>query len=185
MGSMKPLSSINDDHVSGQRPPISGDRDLPSVPVSQSPVEKFREFLEMRNLKCTGERLGIVEHVFAKHNHFEADQLVADMKAKKMRVSRSTVYRTLALLVEAGLLRELQFGSSTAYDHDYGYPQHEHLYCEKCGQVIEFVSDELSELQDSICKKFRFKPTNHQFVIRGVCQDCNKARSSHRKLDLI
>jgi Fur family ferric uptake transcriptional regulator len=139
----------------------------------------------MRGLKCTGERLRIVEHVFEKHNHFDADQLLADMKQRNLRVSRSTVYRSLALLVDAGLLRELQFGPCTAYEHDYGYPQHEHLYCEKCGQVFEFASDELIRLQDEICRKFRFRPTNHKFVIQGVCEKCNRSQSNHRRLDLI
>lgn len=160
--------------------------DLPAVPVRLSPVDKFREFLDVRGLKCTGERLRLVDHVFEKHNHFEADQLVASMKEKNLRVSRSTVYRTLTLLVEAGLLRELRFGARTAYEHDYGYPQHEHLYCEKCGDVIEFMSDELNGLLESICRQNRFRATNHKLIIQGVCERCNRAANSNRrKLDLI
>ena len=154
---------------------------LPAVPVSQSPAAKFREFLENRRLKCTSERMRIVEHIFEKHNHFEADQLVASLKANELRASRSTVYRTLSLLVEAGLLRELKFGNSTAFEHDYGYPQHEHLYCEKCGAVIEFVSTELARLQDHICREFQFRPTHHQFVIRGICQECDQRSVQRRR----
>lgn len=159
--------------------------DLPSVPMGQAPVEKFREFLEMRGLKCTGERLKIVEHVFEKHNHFDADQLVASMKNRGLNVSRATVYRSLSLLVEAGLLRTLEFGASTAYEHDYGYPHHEHLYCVKCGQVFEFVSEELTELQEYVCRHHRFRPTDHTFIIRGVCEACSRSRNVTRKLDLI
>lgn len=163
----------------------NGPVDLPSVPMGQSPVEKFREYLKVRRLKCTGERLRLVEHIFEKHDHFEADQLVAELAARRLRVSRSTVYRTLKMLVEAGLLRELQFGPSAVYEHEYGYPQHEHLHCEKCGAVIEFVSEELSDLQEAICRKFRFRPTSHRFVINGVCEECAIGQSSRRKLDLI
>ncbi|MGL4463151.1 MAG: Fur family transcriptional regulator [Planctomycetia bacterium] len=159
--------------------------DLPAVPIGQSPVEKFREYLDLHTLKCTEERMRIVEHVFEKHNHFDADQLVEAMKARKLRVSRSTVYRTLTLLVEAGLLRELQFGASTAYEHDYGYPQHEHLYCEKCGTVIEFVSEELNELIEQMCLRYRFRPTTHKFVIQGSCERCNRTSATRQKLDLI
>jgi Fur family ferric uptake transcriptional regulator len=161
------------------------DADLPAVPVSQSPVDKFREFLAIRNLKCTGERLRIVEHIFEKHNHFEAEQLLASMKEKGVRGSRSTVYRTLKKLVEAGLLRTLDFGPKQAYEHDYGYPHHEHLYCEKCGRVIEFVSEELDNLRDEICRKHRFRATNQKFIIQGTCEHCNRASSNRRKLDLI
>jgi Fur family ferric uptake transcriptional regulator len=162
----------------------SGD-DLPPVPVGQSPIDKFREFLSLRGLKITDERLQIVEHVFEKHNHFEADQLVASMKEKGPRVSRSTVYRTLALLVQAGLLRELQFGTRTAFEHDYGYPPHEHLFCEQCGRVIEFMSDELSRIEESVCRQYRFRATNHRFIIQGVCEECTRANTSRRRLDLI
>jgi Fur family ferric uptake transcriptional regulator len=159
--------------------------DLPNVPVSQSPMEKFREFLSVRGLKQTGERMRIVEHIFEKHHHFVADELVASMKAKNLRVSRPTVYRTLSILVEAGLLRELHFGTSTHYEHDYGYPQHEHMVCDKCGDVIEFVSEELAELQERICREYRFRPTNHKFIIQGICENCNRSRSPRSRLDLI
>lgn len=155
------------------------------MPVSQSPMDKFREFLEIRKRKCTGERMRMVEHVFEKHNHFEADQLLVSMKEKGVRVSRSTVYRTLALLVEAGLLRELHFGARTAYEHDYGYPHHEHLYCEKCGRVIEFMSEELGRIQEEVCRKFRFRATNQKFIIQGVCENCNRSTYTRHKLDLI
>lgn len=168
--------------------PRRGDLDLPGVPVSQSPLDKFREFLGVRGLKQTGERMRIVEHIFEKHDHFEADELVLGMKAKNLRVSRPTVYRTLSLLVEAGLLRKLQFGASTHYEHDYGYPQHEHLVCEKCGAVIEFVCEELAALQDKICREYHFRATNHKFIIQGVCERCNQTRTPRAlrtRLDLI
>ena len=168
-------------------PPSQSQRqpDLPHVPVAQAPVDKFREYLEVRKLKCTGERVRMVEHVFEKHNHFFADQLIASMDEKGLRVSRSTVYRTLKLLVEAGLLRQLEFGDRMAYEHDYGYPQHEHLYCEQCGAVIEFISEDLMKLLDDVCRKRRFRATMHQLIIRGVCESCSGSNSNDRRLDLI
>ena len=58
-------------------------------------------------------------------------------------VSRPTVYRTLSELVDAGLLREMVLNGRSVYEHDYGYPQHDHLHCEKCDKLIEFSSDEV------------------------------------------
>lgn len=159
--------------------------DLPAVPMNLSPRNKFREFLGVKGLKCTEERLTIVDHVFEKHTHFEADELVASLKQRKLNVSRSTVYRTLSLMVEAGLLRDLPFGASTVYEHDYGYPHHEHLKCDKCGEVIEFVCDDLTDLQEEICRRFRFRATTHRFVIHGVCEKCNRASMQRRRVDLI
>lgn len=158
---------------------------FPHVPVSQTPTDKFREFLEVQGLKCTGERMRLVEHVFSRHNHFDADQLITSVKENKIRVSRSTIYRTLKMLVEAGLLRELQFGDRKAYEHDYGYPQHEHLYCEKCGAVIEFVSEELDRLLETISNHYRFRQRMHRLIIHGACEKCNRGSSNARKLDLI
>jgi Fur family ferric uptake transcriptional regulator len=162
-----------------------GEPDLPAVPVSQEPSAKFKEFLELKGLKCTGERFKIVEHVFEKHNHFEADQLLESMRDRGLRVSRPTVYRTLNLLVEAGLLRELRFGRRSAYEHNYGYPPHEHLYCDRCGSVFEFMSDEINQLQEEICRRFGFLPDHRQFIVFGVCRECRQKRTTTRKLDLI
>jgi Fur family ferric uptake transcriptional regulator len=159
--------------------------DLPSIPVSQHPVAKFREFLDLKRLKVTGERMKIVEHVFERHNHFEADHLLQSMRDRGHRVSRPTVYRTLSLLVEAGLLRELRFGRRSAYEHNYGYPQHEHLYCDSCGSVTEFVSDQINQLQDAICQQNGFQASHRQFIIYGICSACRQKKTTSRRLDLI
>ncbi len=82
--------------------------------VSDSPVEKFREFLEIRGEKLTERRRLLVEHIFNTHKHFDADELVRDLHEAGHRVSRATVYRTLRLLVEAGLLRELRLTNRSA-----------------------------------------------------------------------
>src|SRR5438876_1608404 len=113
---------------------------LPAVPVGQSPEDKFREYLASRSRpqRYTGQQRDLVRHVFAQHNHFDAEILIEDLKKAGLRVSRATVYRTLSKLVDAGMLRRLEFGPRTFFEHDYGYPQHEHLVCQQCGRVIEF-----------------------------------------------
>src|SRR2546421_7679796 len=105
--------------------------DLPSVEVSQSPEEKFREYLASRPRpqRFTGQQRDMVRFIFSKHNHFDADQLIDEMKQGGLAVSRATIYRTLNKLVDAGLLRRLELGPRMFYEHDYGYPQHDHMYC--------------------------------------------------------
>ena len=76
-----------------------------------------------------------------------ADLVEADLHAAGRRVSRSTVYRTLRLLVEAGLLRELRLTNRTVYEHDYGYPSHDHLHCSECNTIVEFRNDEIRKLR--------------------------------------
>lgn len=165
---------------------VEPDREsLTPITVAESPVEKFREFLEIRGEKLTEPRRVLVRHVFDSHKHFDADELAADLRAAGRNVSRSTVYRTLRLLVEAGLLRELRLTNRTAYEHDYGYPSHDHLHCEQCNKVIEFRNDEVRNVRDQIAQEHGFRVTGHRFIITGVCSDCSQAHRPRRRLDLI
>ena len=160
---------------------------LPAVEVSQSPENKFREYLASRPKpqRYTDQQRDMVRFIFAQHNHFDAEQLISDMKQAGFPVSRATVYRTLTKLVDAGLLRRLELGPRMFYEHDYGYPQHEHMYCQECGKVIEFQSAALDAIIHDVCQEHRFQTNGHTFIIRGVCADCNRARMTKRRLDLV
>ncbi|MBI3468589.1 MAG: transcriptional repressor [Planctomycetes bacterium] len=149
-------------------------------------MEKFGEFLASRRKKLTGERRTIVAEVFAAHEHFDAEELVAKLQRHNgERVSRSTVYRTLAQLVEAGLLRKARHGNRDVYEQDYGYPQHDHLCCQRCGKLIEFQSAPLAAIRDEVSRRHQFHPLSHRFVIYGTCAECNLSRVSRRRLDLV
>src|SRR5271157_1547120 len=126
---------------------------LPAVEVSQSPEDKFREFLASRPRpqRYTEQQRDMVRYIFSQHNHFDADQLIEDMKRAGLPVSRATVYRTLNKLVDAGLLRRLDVGPRMFYEHDYGYPQHEHLYCQQCHKMIEFQNPAIDSILREVC----------------------------------
>jgi Fur family ferric uptake transcriptional regulator len=158
---------------------------LAPLSVADRPEDKFREFLEIRGEKLTEPRRILIRHIFDSHKHFDADELMADLHNSGRRVSRSTVYRTLRLLVEAGLLRELRLTNRTAYEHDYGYPEHDHLHCTECNAVVEFRNDEVRRLSEAVSQQHGFRPVGHRFVITGVCPACSRARSPRRRLDLI
>ncbi len=155
------------------------------IPTTESPEEKFREFLEIRGEKLTEPRRVLIRHIFDAHKHFDADELVADLRLAGRQVSRSTVYRTLRLLVEANLLRELRLNNRSAYEHDYGYPSHDHLHCSECNEVVEFCNDGIRQLREAISLEHGFRATGHRFLITGVCQACSRKRSPRRRLDLI
>ena len=157
---------------------------LPAVPVSQSPEGKFREYLASRSKpqRFTDPQRVLLEHIFARHSHFDTDQLIANLKAAGKRVSRATVYRTLKKLVEAGLLREIEIGHRTVYDHDYGYPFHDHLVCEQCQKMIEFQHPKLDEVLREVAAGQQFQAESRSLVIRGVCADCNRAKAARRRL---
>src|SRR5262249_60389501 len=101
-------------------------------------ADKFREYLVKRGKRLTRERETIVEEVFSSHEHFDTDQLVRRLEDRTdgRRVSRATVYRTLLDMVAAGLLRKVARSQKReVFEHDYGYPQHDHLICRKCGTL--------------------------------------------------
>ena len=161
--------------------------DWPVVEVAHSPESKFREYLSSRAKpqRYTDQQRDLVRFLFAQHHHFEADQLLDDLKRNGFRVSRATVYRTLAKLVDAGLLRRLEVGARTFYEHDYGYPQHEHLYCQQCRKIIEFQNPAIEAIVREVCALHQFQSSGHTFIIQGICQECNRARVTKRRLDLV
>ena len=159
---------------------------LQPVPVSQTPEDKFREYLLSRSRpqRFTIPQRNMVRFIFAAHNHFAAETLCDSMKEAGLSVSRATMYRTLNKLVDADMLRRVQLGSRVVYEHDYGYPQHEHLHCQECGQVIEFQSAELERLLQDICLRHQFQAQKLDVAVHGVCQGCNRSQV-RRRLDLV
>jgi Fur family ferric uptake transcriptional regulator len=157
---------------------------LPAVPVSQTPVSKFREYLASRPKpqRFTEQQRELVEYVFARHSHFDAEQLIENLKSAGKRVSRATVYRTLSKLVDAGLLRRIELGTRTVFDHDYGYPFHDHMVCEECGTIIEFQSESLTAALREVAAQHQFRANGRTLVIRGACAACNAARAAKRRL---
>jgi Fur family ferric uptake transcriptional regulator len=162
--------------------------DLENVEVSLTPLERFEEFLQSRGKRITQQRRRLVERVFQRHEHFDADELIADVSVGRGsdRISRPTVYRTLSELVESGLLRKFVVAGRLVYEHDYGYPQHDHLHCNICDCLIEFQSDELISLRNAVAKEHQFRITGHRLLISGTCRDCRqRLRRKKRPVDLI
>jgi len=161
--------------------------DLEALEVAVSPAEKFREYLATRGKRLTQERETLVEEVFATHDHFDADQMVARLanRTDGRSVSRSTVYRRLLEMVEAGLIRRVaRANGREVYEHDYGYPQHDHLICNKCNKMIEFHNIEVRRYVEAIAREHGFQLTGHRLEAQGLCSDCAKPRR-HKKLDMI
>ena len=150
-----------------------------------SAEEKFAEYLALRGKRLSRAQRELVRYIFSYHDHFTATKLIDDIRAKGMKISRATVYRTLARLVDAGLLRTHRFEDQVAYEHQYGYPEHDHLYCRSCGKIVEFTAPELAELRDRVAREHRFRAETHRFIITGLCEACALQRARRRKVDLI
>ena len=117
--------------------------------------EKFLHFLEQKGLRITQQRRAIVDTVFGTDQHFTAEQLLEWAREKDSSVSRATVYRTLPLLTESGLVHEMDFGKDyKIYDPNYAeHPNHNHIICKDCDKIVEFESDRLEALENEITSK--------------------------------
>jgi Fur family ferric uptake transcriptional regulator len=132
--------------------------------------------LQRRGKRITQQRRLIVETVFSHHDHFDADELIEHLQELivQRKVSRPTVYRTLAELVEAGMLRKMTLGGRSVYEHEYGYPSHDHLYCQMCNKLIEFHSRDLEQIRDAVAGKHCFEVIGHRMFVTGICANCRR-----------
>jgi Fur family ferric uptake transcriptional regulator len=137
----------------------------------------FVTFLKARCARVTTARKTVLVRVLARSDHFRADELVEDLAAGARRVSRGTVYRTLALLVAAGLVREIRDRDvHVHYESCFGRDHHEHLICDVCGRFIEFADADLERRIAVAAEAHRFQPRSHRVAIFGTCARCDGGR---------
>jgi Fur family transcriptional regulator, ferric uptake regulator len=126
-------------------------------------------------LRSTPERFAVLDTILQIQGHFDADDLYYRMITKGVKISKATVYNTLDLLQECGLVSKYRFAENTSrYEKAFGRPQHHHLICLECGDIIEFVNDHLDTLQDEVCSEKGFTPQSSTLQIFGKCSKCRK-----------
>jgi Fur family ferric uptake transcriptional regulator len=134
------------------------------------------EHLQRAGLRRTAQRDLILETFLRTEEHLTSEDLYRLVQREDPTVGHTTVYRTLKLLTEAGLAREVRFGDNkTYYEHHYNHQHHDHMICTGCGRVIEFYSAEIEALQDQMADNFGFRPTHHSLRLWGVCSECQHA----------
>jgi Fur family ferric uptake transcriptional regulator len=151
--------------------------------AKKCPKERFLDFLAGKRLRMTSQRQAIVETVFGTDQHFTADQLLAWSRRRDPSVSRATVYRTLPLLTESGLVREMDFGKEYRfYDPNYAeHPSHNHIICEDCDRIVEFESEGIEQLESQISQRLGFAVQAHNLQIRGRCEEFKKLGACRKR----
>ena len=138
----------------------------------------FTAYLRSEGLKITSERTAILEAAFSIPGHFAADDLLLRLRLSGSNISKATIYRTLALLVKSGILREVIFGEKHIhYEPAFGKDHHDHLICISCGEIIEFTESTIEHLQEKICTQHGFLPYRHKFEVTGLCKTCQQRHS--------
>ncbi len=134
---------------------------------------KFQSLLGKQKLKYTYERRLILEEVCQLKAHFDADSLYERFKAKGLRVARDTVYRTIPLLLESGVIQKsVGRGKKEFYERTSAKGHHDHMVCVRCGKFIEFACPKIEELQDQVCAEHGFRLIFHDHRLFGICAKC-------------
>jgi len=146
-------------------------------PLSEE-QEVFLKHIQKKGLKRTSQRELILDVFLRTEEHLSNEDLYQLVKKEDPTVGQTTVYRTLKLLTEAGLAREVRFGDGrTHYEHNYKHQHHDHMICSECGKIIEFFSAELEAIQDQMAAKHDFEIRQHLLRMIGVCADCRREQN--------
>ena len=140
-------------------------------------------FLATKGLRMTSQRHAIIDAVFSTEEHFTAEQLLEWSRTRDASVSRATVYRTLPLLTESGLVREMDFGKDHKfYDPNYAeHPNHNHIICEDCEKIVEFESDQIARIENEISHKLGFAVKSQRLQITASCEELKKRGACTKK----
>jgi Fur family ferric uptake transcriptional regulator len=141
---------------------------------------RFERYLADNRLKMTRSRRAILEEILAVRGHITADDLLAHFRRRGREVAPATLYRTLARLVEAGLVHRIEMAKGQArYEPMVGRHHHDHMICLSCGKILEFENRQIERLVVAICRRRRFHLIEHTHQLRGRCSTCARRTPSH------
>ena len=134
-------------------------------------LARFHEFIRGRGLKSTRQRDDIARWFFDHKGHLSADRIYREVKKASPAIGFSTVYRTMKLLCEAGLVHERHFGEGEALYENVA-AHHDHCICSSCGKIIEFENPQIEALQQVVAREFGFVLRSHKMELYGLCKAC-------------
>ena len=141
--------------------------------ADQKLLNRFKEALKMEGLKYTPQRTAVLEEIIKDKGHRESEEIYLALKKSGQHVSRATIYRTMDILVNNGFARKMNLGDGRArYESKVNSPHHDHLVCMDCGLIVEFMDQQIEDLQDEIAIQYEFQLKRHIHQLFGLCKKC-------------
>lgn len=142
----------------------------------------LRKYLKEKGFRLTKQRERIIDYFLKKDKHFSAEELYRAMKRVMPAVGYATVYRTLNLLVSAGLATRSHFSDNISrFEPLHRNEHHDHMICISCGIIVEFEHPKIERLQKEVARKFKFYSVSHKLELYGYCKKCRKKNISRGK----
>ncbi len=139
--------------------------------------KRLIEYLEKNGLRKTSERFAILDEIYSRNDHFDAEALFVEMNKKNYPISRATIYNTLEVLQECDLIKKHHFGNNLSlYEKSFAYRQHDHIICTQCGKVVEFCDPRIHQINTMMSELLKFKIVSHELIIYGICASCQTKR---------
>ncbi|MBI9080220.1 MAG: transcriptional repressor [Pseudodesulfovibrio sp.] len=141
------------------------------------PQDVFANYLAEKNLKMTPQRRMILDTLLKQNDHLSSEDLYYHVKKRDKSIGQATVYRTLKLLTDSGLIDSLDFADGvTRYEMTYGTDHHDHLICEQCGKNIEILDSTIENRQEALAKEHGFTLLRHKMYLYGLCEKCRNKK---------
>jgi len=139
----------------------------------------FLQFLKENDLKNTPERMIIMQEIVKLDDHFDAETLLDHFKKVDIKISRASIYRTLELLVNCGLIKKVNFNNNSYhYESVNQENEHDHFICLKCDQIIEFYDEDIKNIHSRLIGKYNIYIKDYIHQVYGICAECKNKNES-------
>jgi len=146
-----------------------------------SPHEILKSYLEEHSLRKTTERFAILDEIYSNFGHFDIESLYESMKKKNYRVSLTTLYSNIDILIDAGLLVKHQFDKGNTYEKTMDCIRHDHFICRQCGKIYEVSLPKVDDVKDEVSQKYGFDVSSHFLTLYGLCSNCKELKKQQIK----
>ena len=135
-------------------------------------TDKLKRILHKENRRYTQQRQEVWDEICSTNEHRDAEDIYNSLRKRQTNVSRATVYRTIDLLVKNNLVRRLDLGDGRSrFENKMGIAHHDHIVCLDCRKIVEFMNEDIEEIQEQVAKEMGFEIVRHVHQLFGRCLD--------------